>query len=285
MKEEVRQGPWRLRAAGAEDHAAFSRLFRELGVDDPPPDLALWQREVAPRTRMVDGPGGVVGYTSTEVLGTLGYVQQLVVDAAVRRQGVGRWVMGQVAESFRARGCRDWTLNVKRDNTAALALYASLGLRPSRQAVNLGVTRAQVATLPASPERLAVVPALEADWPVLTEAFGLLPGKLARFATLGSHQLLRLSREDGGAGEVLGMMDVRAPAAVLFPFFAVSLGHARVLLEHAFALLGETRASLGVVVTDDAALESRLREAGAGVRLETFELRGPLPAPDLLGSR
>lgn len=277
MKDEVRHGPWRLRAARVDDLAAFSRLFMALGVDEPPPDRALWERELAARTWMVDGPGGVVGYATTDVLGALGYVQQLVVDASARRRGLGRWVMRQVAEGFRARGCREWTLNVKRDNAAALALYASLGLRPSRQAVNLRVTRRQVETLPPAPSGVAVVPAVEADWPVLTEAFGLLPGKLARFATLASHRLLRLSRASGGG--VPGMMDVRTPAAVLFPFFAASAGHARALLEHAFALLGDARDGVGVVVTDDAALEQRLREAGAVARLETFELRGPLPEP------
>jgi ribosomal protein S18 acetylase RimI-like enzyme len=266
-----------LRPGRAEDHEAFARLFGELGVEDPPPPLAVWTAEIAPRAVFVEGPSGVLAYAVTETLGELGYVQQLVVDASARNRGLGRWVLRRVAERMRAEGCRQWTLNVKRDNAPALTLYTSLGMRPTRQAAALRVTRAQVAALPPVPPGLSVVPVGAGDLEGLTAAFGMLPGKLARFSQLASHRLMRLSHAGGPEGEVLGMMDQRAGGKVLFPFFAVSPGHARALVEAAFLHVGEAVESLAVVVTDDAPLERLLREAGATLSHETYELRGPLP--------
>ncbi|MCY1016772.1 GNAT family N-acetyltransferase [Pyxidicoccus sp. MSG2] len=269
--------PWVLRPARPEDHALFTRLFRELGVDDPPPPPPLWAAEFAPLTVFAEGPGGVVAYGVTEALGEVGYVGQLVVDASARGQGLGRWMMARLAERLRAQGCQRWALYVKRDNTPALRLYASVGLLPARQAANLKLTRAHVAGLPAAPPGLRVVPVAPAEQDALTAAFGLMPGKLARFATKASHRLLRLEEPGRGAEGPPGLMDVRASSQLLFPFFAASPGHARALLEDAFARCGDAVESLNVVVTDDAPLDALLRAAGAEVRNETLELRGPLP--------
>lgn len=241
--------------------------------------MSVWESELAPLTVFAEGPEGVVGYAATEPMGELGYVGQLVVAPSARGQGLGRWMMARLAERLCAQGCQRWALYVKRDNTPALRLYASVGMRPVRQAAALLVTRAQVAALPAAPPGLRVVPAGPVDFDALTAAFGMLPGKLARFAEKPSHQLLRLAHPDGGSEPPLGMMDQRAAGRLLFPFFAVSPGHARALLEAAFARLPHDVAELSVVVTDDAALDGLLREAGAQVRNETLELRGSLPHP------
>lgn len=270
--------PWVLRPGRPEDHARFSRLFAELGVAEPPPPPALWEAELMPLTVFAEGRGGgVVAYAAAEALGEVGYVGQLVVDAPFRRLGLGRWMMERLAEHLRARGCRRWALIVKRDNTAALGLYTSLGLRPARQSAAFQVTRAQVAVLPVAPEGLEVAVAGPSDWEPLTAAFGVLPGQLARLAARPSHQLLRLARREAGPEAPLGMMDLRGPSRTLLPFFAASPGHARALLEDAFTRLGSGAESLQLVVTDDAALDGLLRAAGARVHHETLELRGPLP--------
>ncbi|MCP3144226.1 GNAT family N-acetyltransferase [Pyxidicoccus xibeiensis] len=252
------------------------RLFAELGVEDPPPPEAVWAAELAPMTVFAEGPEGqVVAYAAADPMGELGYVGQLVVDPRARGQGLGRWMMERLAERLRGQGCQRWALMVKRDNATALGLYTSVGMRRVREGVTLKVTRAHLATLPPAPAGLDVVPAAPADWAPLTAAFGMMPGKLARFATRASHQLLRLAQA-GTPGE-LGMMDLRAGARLLFPFFAVSPGHARALLESAFARMGDGVDALTVVLADDARLEGLLREAGAHVCHETYELRGPLP--------
>lgn len=262
-----------LRPARPEDHGTFARLFVELGVPEPPPPPAVWEAELVPLTWFHDGPEGPLAYVVADVLGDLGFVVQLVVEASVRRQGLGRSILEEVAARFRERGCRRWGLNVKPDNTAALALYGSLGMRPVREASTLAVSQLQVQALPVAPAGLEVVPVAETDWEPLTEAFRMMPGKLARFAKRSSHKLLRLT----GAGEPepmrLGMMDLRQGGA-LFPFFAATPGHARALLEDAFRR--ESAETLRVTVTDDAPLRELLRGAGAKVVLETLELQGPL---------
>ncbi|MFY1826714.1 GNAT family N-acetyltransferase [Myxococcus fulvus] len=273
MTVDVGPCPWVLRPGRADDYPTYVRLFTELGLEDPPPPASMWEQELAARTFMVEGAGGVVGYTSTEALGVMGYVGQLVVAPAARRQGLGRWMMLRTAERFRAQGCQRWSLTVVRDNTPALELYGSLGMRRARQATDLEVTRAHVATLPEAPRGLRVSPVEPSDWAPLTEAFGMIPGKLARFSSLSSHQLWKLTR----GTELLGLMDLRSGGAVLYPFFAVSLAHARALLEDAFTRVGPASQSLGVVMTDNEPLVDALRKAGARTRLETYELRGQLP--------
>jgi GNAT superfamily N-acetyltransferase len=262
-----------LRPSRPEDHAAFARLFLELGVSEPPPPLELWVKELMPQTLFLDGPEGPVAYTVADVLGELGYVVQLVVDASARRQGLGRRIMEEMAERFRERGCGRWVLNVKRDNAAALALYTSLGMRQVREAVTLVVFRSQVETLPPVPAGLEVVPVVEEDWALLTEAFQMMPGKLERFAKRASHRLLRLAQAGAPEPARLGMMDLRT-GGLLFPFFAATPGHARALLEDAFRREGSEM--LRVVVTDDAPLVELLRSGGSPVEMETLELRGPL---------
>lgn len=263
-----------LRVATPEDYAAFARLFLELGVREPPPPPESWQAELMPLTWFHDGPRGPLAYLTADVLGELGYVVQLVVEASARRQGLGRRMMEAAAAHFRARGCTRWGLNVKRDNTGALALYGALGMRPLREAVSLSVSPPQLWALPPAPPGLQVVPVVEADWAPLTEAFRMMPEKLARFSKRASHQLLRLAQPHAPEPMRLGMMDLRQ-GGVLFPFFAASPGHARALLEDAFRRSNAEQ--LSVSVTDDAPLAQLLRSAGAEVIMETLQLQGPLP--------
>lgn len=267
-----------LRPGRREDHAAFVRMFAALGVEDAPPSLETWERELVSKSWFVDGPEGPLAYAVVDVMGggDIGFVVQLVVDAPARGKGLGRHVMRALAERFRARGCSQWRLNVKPDNAPALALYTSLGMRPARESVTLRVTREQVETLPRAMESLEVVPVTEADHAALTEAFQLMPGKLAWFASFPSHRLWRLKRPgETHALAPLGFMDVRAGGEILYPLFAKGPGAARVLLEEGFRQVGVER--LRVVLTDDRPLLERLRAAGATVVLETLELRGPLP--------
>lgn len=269
------EAQWVLRPGRPEDHAVFARLFLELGVDEPPPPEPVWAAEIAQLSLFAEGPQCVGAYAVTNLLGDFGFVRQLVVAPFARGQGLGRRMMTHLAGHFRAQGCTHWGLNVKRDNTPALTLYTSLGMRPAREAITLRVTRAHLAALPPASPDGAVVPVSLEDCGALTDAFGMIPGKLAASAASDSHRLLGLVDPQARARRWLGMMDLR-PGPVLFPFFAVSPVHARTLLEEAFSRLGEGASSLNVSVMDDAPLVHLLREAGAQTRLETLELRGPL---------
>lgn len=275
------QRPISLRPGRPEDYADFARLFTALGVPESPPPPEVWARELMPKCLFVDGPEGPLAYTVTDAIGGgIGFVMMLVVDAPARRRGLGQRIMRAVAERLREQGCREWRLNVKRDNAPARGLYESLGMRPAREAVSLRVTRAQAEALPSASEPLEVVPVTEGDYAALTDVFRLTPGKLAWYAEKPSHRLLRLARPGASAAEApQGFMDLRAGAGLLYPLYAVTPGHARVLLEDAFARMGLGTESLEVVVTDDAPLVALLREAGAHAYMEMLELRGPLPEP------
>jgi ribosomal protein S18 acetylase RimI-like enzyme len=54
------------------------------------------------------------------------YLQDLYVDAAVRGQGIGRALIGRVAEAAEARGAERYYWHTAVDNTVARALYDKL---------------------------------------------------------------------------------------------------------------------------------------------------------------
>jgi GNAT superfamily N-acetyltransferase len=266
-----------LRPGRVEDHADFVRLFGELGVEESPPPLDVWVSDLVKRAFFLDGPEGVAAYALVDVLGETGYVVNLVVARDQRGRGWGRKVMRELATWFRARGCREWMLYVKPDNEPALALYGSVGMKAGRLETTWRLSRDHLEALPLAPAELEVVPMAEPDFAPLTRAFGLVPGKLARFATLSTHRLRRLVDPERPEVAGLGLMDVRPQARVLMPFFSATPAHARALLEAAFLELGgaeELRVSTG-----DAELGSLLEAAGARAVLRTLAMRGPLPDP------
>jgi ribosomal-protein-alanine N-acetyltransferase len=57
------------------------------------------------------------------------HVLNVATDKAVQRRGFGRQVMDAVLETGKAQKCRMATLEVRRSNAAAIALYTSLGFR------------------------------------------------------------------------------------------------------------------------------------------------------------
>jgi ribosomal protein S18 acetylase RimI-like enzyme len=266
---------WRLRPGRVEDHADFTRLFGELGLEDPPPPLDMWVSGLVKHSYFVDGPEGPRAYALIDVMGDTGHVSSLVVAPGQRGLGVGRWVMERLAELLRARGCRQWRLYVKPDNAPAVALYSSLGMKPGRLERTWCLSRGHVSALPLAPEELEVVPVAEADFAPLTEAFGLVPGKLASYATQPMHRLRRLAHPEQPDAGRLGMMDLRPHPGLVFPFFAATPAHARALLEAAFREVGSARELR--LVTGDEPLQALLRAAGARLVLETLEMRGPLP--------
>jgi GNAT superfamily N-acetyltransferase len=266
-----------LRPGRVEDHADFVRLFGELGVEDSPPPLDVWVSDLVKRAFFVDGPEGVTAYALVDVLGETGYVVNLVVAPGQRGKGLGRKVMRELATWFRARGCREWMLYVKPDNVPALALYGAMGMKAGRLETTWSLSWSHLEALPLAPEELEVVPVAGPDLAPLTEAFGLVPGKLARFATQATHRLRRLMDPEHPEAAGLGLMDVRPLARVLVPFFAATPAHARVLLEAAFLELGSAEELR--VVTGEAELGSLLHEAGARAVLRTLAMRGPLPDP------
>src|SRR5437773_5198334 len=120
-----------VRPATAEDYPHYTRLFPELGVDDPIPTRARWELDFAPSIRILEAKGQPVAYVLWVKLEGMGYVRHVVVDPAWRQRGVGAALMKATAEEVVSEGCSRWCLNVKVDNIAAIRLYERCGFRVS----------------------------------------------------------------------------------------------------------------------------------------------------------
>lgn len=75
------------------------------------------------------GPG-IVGFGGVMVIGDEAHVTNLLVAPEHRGRGVGRLLMVELIEEVVANGARHLTLEVRKENDAARALYSRLGLAP-----------------------------------------------------------------------------------------------------------------------------------------------------------
>lgn len=165
-----------IRDATIDDHAAYVRLFPELGVDDPVASRERFGAEMAPRSLVLDD-GGIVGYALYDILDGLGYIRHLITDPAARRRGVARALMAELRARFVAAGTREWHLNVKPGNVAAIALYEACGMRAQHLTHVMRVPR-EVA-LPPPPEDFAIADLSMGREAELEARFHMLPGIVA----------------------------------------------------------------------------------------------------------
>lgn len=249
----------RIRPASAADFELYVRLLPELEVDDPPPTQEKWRTELMPQTSIAEVNGAAVGFCWWQRLEGSGYVRQIVTDPSVRRTGAARALLEHVANELRAAKCTTWRLNVKPQNTAALALYASLGFRREYGSVSLKVEWPVLERLaPSSAEVRVVTPGEDGE---VEAAFALPAGQLAGFRP--QRVLLQAFAE----GQRVGFAAFNPHYPGAFPFRVPVHAHARAVLEamRAHSLPGATYC--GVVVEGDDALVEVLKRAGAGVRM------------------
>ncbi len=261
-----------IRPAEARDYAAYTRLFAELGVDDPVPSVETWTREIASGVLVYERSGQVVGYTSTRRLKTAAHVMNVAVAPEARRSGVGRALMSKVADQLRADGVREWHLNVKEENAPAIALYEGLGMRMLYRSA---FTRFAWANLPRlrSEHGLAYSPVEPAEDDELEHAFELLPGRLAQIRGRGGRVIAKL-RDARGTPAAVASFDPNHPGA--YPFCTARMGCAGPLLAGLQPHARPGDAWLGIAVEDDAALVAELVAAGAEVRMKILHYRGDL---------
>jgi len=144
----------------------FRRIFRWdtrliLGI------LSLFGRPIV-RALVVEADGRVVATTLVTFPQGAAYVSNVVVDAAYRRRGFARTMLGEALRSARAARRKFIALDVLDTNTGARALYDSLGYRPLRQRSELLHDAVeQFASVPAGPP--AIRPMQRADVPRLVE--------------------------------------------------------------------------------------------------------------------
>jgi ribosomal protein S18 acetylase RimI-like enzyme len=265
------------RPATAADHATFTRLLAELGVDDPPPSLEAWMADTAGTTRMLEAEGRVVGYGTSHLLGSIGFVSMIVIDPGERLRGAGRALMRCMAASFRALGCAEWALHVKVGNEPALRLYRSLGLEPQYWAKVFRLAWDDVARLPREDGTFALKAIEASEEAALEASFQLLPGRLAaqwRRAGRVQRQLV----ETRASGDVcVGVVSSASSFLHAAPFRMARPSLAPWLIDALRPFATPDNPSVGLVVEDDAALAEVIAAAGGEVRFEMLLLRGPLP--------
>jgi ribosomal protein S18 acetylase RimI-like enzyme len=258
-----------IRPARAEDHAAYVRLFAELGVDDPPAAPERFVREQIPRMVVAERGGVVVGYGLYEVLATSGYIRNIATAPAARRTGVGRALMAAMRDRFRTVGATTWRLNVKADNAAAIALYEGFGMRVEYRSTVLRF--ATDAAMSAAPGLMLCE--VRADDDASAEPrFGLLAGQLASARAKSGRSILGLRR----AGELVGIAVFMPAVPGAFPFRTVEpeLGPPFVSLLRPLAAPGKPW--IQVTPEGDDALVSALASSGATIALELLHLSSPL---------
>jgi len=165
---------------------------------------------------LLEAPSGeVVAYAMVFPLGTRGDVRQIAVDAAWRRRGLGRELMAVARDRLRAAGCRDWRLEVRADNTAAIALYAASGMHVLHELRFVKLARAALA--PPDP-RFTASPLAPADDPALEAHYDLGAGELARWRRLRTNTAMWIVREADELAGFARYCSVHEPGcALLFP--------------------------------------------------------------------
>ena len=259
-----------IRAATCDDYAAFTRLFRELGIDDPAPTTEQWSADLVPTTLVSEQDGLVDGYVSFQAIGRIGYVRNLVVAPHARGRGLGAALMQTAASSLRARGVTAWHLNVKTENAAAKRLYEGLGMTVEQRSTALRLAWNRARDLPGEPA--TVMPVTAAEDHDVERSLGLVTGQIAMARRRAAHVLTQL-RDDELEAVGFAAFDPAFPGARIFRVSRPSL--AATLLA---ALRPHARHEEVVLVIDDDAPTTQLLIAnGANVRLELLHYSGRLP--------
>jgi GNAT superfamily N-acetyltransferase len=264
-----------IRPAVDADYQAFTRLFPELGVDDPLPTSSVWASAFVPYTRVATEGAEILGYCYAQQYDDTGYVRHLVVAPAARRRGVARALMQATAHHLRAAGKTGWRLNVGSGNAAAIALYEGLGLQTLYASRVVRVTWASASALPATRAVVHELPSVrDAE---IERLFALPRGQLA--AARGTTRLILIATTPTdataptGACAGLAVFSPSFPGA--FPFRVLEHGAVRALLE-AMRPHVPDQPHVNLVIDDDEALVSRLVAVGAEVRAAVLHLGGAL---------
>jgi ribosomal protein S18 acetylase RimI-like enzyme len=120
---------------------AFGRLIPQLSRSSPPPDAAALQAIVAApaSTLLIARADGKIAGTLTLVMfpiptGLRAWIEDVVVDEAVGRQGIGTKLTVEALQLARQAGARTVDLSSRHSRVAAGKLYEKLGfeLRDTR---------------------------------------------------------------------------------------------------------------------------------------------------------
>ena len=124
-----------LEAVGPDEVAAFARLIPQLSRSSPPPDERELREVVATPGTVVlvarDEDGTVLGSLTLVTFriptGMRAWIEDVVVDEAASRRGVGSALNRAALDAARARGCKTVDLTSRPSREAANRLYQRLG--------------------------------------------------------------------------------------------------------------------------------------------------------------
>ena len=263
-----------IRPAGSKDYESFALLFPELGTGDRVPSEQRFCDELAKSTIIAESGGRPFGYAYFQLLGTTGYIRNVVVAKKERGRGVGAALMEALRGIFRERGARTWELNVKPDNQAALRLYERCGMRLQHRATALSVPWKLAETLP-RPE-LAVRAQLVApeEDGRFERALRLIDGQLREGRALPGRMLVGLYKVQDETPAGVALFDPGFPGASPFRVIHPSLVGALLMGLRTQAQPKEEE--LGLFIENDAEAVAVFVTAGAIVRLEALHYHGVL---------
>lgn len=264
-----------VRAATPSDYPSFAQLFEFLATGDAVSPAQVFERELMPGMWVAERGERVVGYVYVQQIAAVCYVRHLAVFPNERRLGIGRALLERARDAGVAAGAREWCLNVKPDNTSAIALYRAMGMHRVHTATVLRVDWSDVprddvgVAAPSAP----ATPISAADDPDVERALGLLAGQLANARALG--RVLLVVRD--GATPVAGcIFDPSFPGA--YPFRVAGPPN---LAARAVSLLAGMRAHANgswvqLVVEEQTDLVSWLQSIGARVHMQLDHMSMPL---------
>jgi hypothetical protein len=209
-------------------------------------------------------------------------VRHLVTAPLHRRRGLARTLLLDVIGIARERGIATWSLNVKPENAAALALYRSLGLAPAYEAEIFRVPWELAAALSeAFEERLPWTIAAPDDDAVIERAFGVATGLFASQRSRGRIVIVVGELRSPAAFASFdphfpGAFPARAKSPAALAAIARAVATLRVPIEDAELPHRATSFQLGL--EDSSSAARALAEAGATRLFRVLHLRGPLPA-------
>lgn len=258
------------RRAQADDYSVFTRLFPELGIDDPLPDQERFRTSIMADALIAEIDGRPVGYGMCRALADVGHVGHVIVDPAHRRKGVGQALMSEMAERFRGQGLSRWCLNVKPSNEPALSLYRGLGMKDKYESVVIRFPWSMVDDWPESGGELSTAVPVPDDDSNIESSLAITAGMLASRRKNPDYVLLGIREANRWVG--CAAFSPSHPGA--FPFKVarpeLSAPFLRELRNHA------VQPDMQIVAEADPALADYLIGRGAQDHMRILHLEGPL---------
>ena len=266
-------GTTSVRPATPADHVHFARLVPELAVDDPVPDAEWFAREIVPLMIVAERDGDAIGYAFYRLLEGTAHLIHLVVDPKARRTGAGSLLMSAVRERARTGGATTWFLNVKPENTGAIALYESFGFAVLFHSKALRMAWSAVLALPEGDDDVRVRALEPADEARAERELGIPKGTLGKLRSLGGRAIVIAEGREGSL-EGAAVFDPKFPGT--YPFRASGPAVAAHILKAFHPSRRPEDPHLNIATEGQPHVADALVAAGARVHVATMRMTASL---------